>query len=341
MTGDFPDCTYDDIRGWVVQKCAAAEGFSAYLDRPTYLTIAPNDEYVSISPKETKMAEVQYTEKVVVKEKDKWCVVSADKSRRFGSYDNEADADEKLGDNLLKQKKEADEASLTGLSVGMTVDAAISILGKPTAWRKYRSIYQDETYSSDTLQYRKDDSDLFLRFSDGTLSSYDYEEGVLVYKADERIEERLDFEVKFASVDSDKQLVYGVVMEPDEIDTHGDITSANEIEKAAHYFMQESQVMGDSHIKVADATPVESYIAPVDFTLGGQEVKKGSWIMTTKIHADALWEEVKKGDYTGYSIGAYVHKRPIEEVTKVAVIVPESVSKAIVKAMELGQVKPK
>jgi len=254
------------------------------------------------------MPEVQYTEKVVVEENGKWCVISADKSRSFGSYDNEADANANL-----KQKKEGDETSLTSLSAGMTVDAAIAILGKPTAWRKYRSIYQDETYSSDTIQYRKDDSDLFLRFSNGILTSYDYEEGMLVYKSDERIEEKLDFEVKFASIEPDRQIVYGVVMEPDEVDTHGDITNAEEIEKAAHYFMQESQVMGDSHIKVAEASPVESYIAPVAFTLGGQEVKKGSWIIGTKIHDQALWEEIKKGDYTGYSIGAYVHKRPVED----------------------------
>lgn len=109
-------------------------------------------------------------------------------------------------------------------------------------------------------------------------------------------------------VDSDKRLVTGVVLEPDTVDSQGDIVSAEVIEEAAHNFLsrynQQTQlgimhsVFGKLGIEL-----VESYIAPVDFALNGVDVKKGTWIITTKILDDALWEKVKKGEITGYSVG--------------------------------------
>ncbi|MGP0577406.1 XkdF-like putative serine protease domain-containing protein [Paenibacillus peoriae] len=74
--------------------------------------------------------------------------------------------------------------------------------------------------------------------------------------------------------DDPKQLVYGVVYEPDAEDTHGDIMTADEIEKAVHGFMSnlaiaKGAVMDTQH----DFDPgvgdvVECYVAPVDFEMG-------------------------------------------------------------------------
>jgi len=106
----------------------------------------------------------------------------------------------------------------------------------------------------------------------------------------------------------EKRLVTGVVMEPGEFDAHGDITMAEEIENAAYVYMLNSQVVGDQHSEPAPAKIVESYIAPADFQIGSDEVKAGSWVMTVKVEDDEMWEAVKSGDYTGFSIGGFAQK---------------------------------
>ena len=128
---------------------------------------------------------------------------------------------------------------------------------------------------------------------------------------------KTEFEVKFASMDEDLQIVYGIALEPDETDAHGDTITQAEIEKAAHGYALTPMVVGEGHIKKAKATPVETYIAPVDFELGGQSVKKGSWVMAIKVHSKKLWKGVKDGSFTGLSIGAFVKKRPYEDKEEV------------------------
>lgn len=112
-----------------------------------------------------------------------------------------------------------------------------------------------------------------------------------------------NIEVEFAKTDEEKQLVYGVVLAPNEVDTQNDMIFPEEIEKAAHLFLQQSRVLGEDHTTVADSEVVESYITPEDTVLQDQEVKKGTWIIVSKIHSDELWKDIKDGHYTGYSIG--------------------------------------
>jgi methyl-accepting chemotaxis protein len=107
--------------------------------------------------------------------------------------------------------------------------------------------------------------------------------------------------------DGEKMLVYGVVYEPstDEelrLDSHNDYMTAEEIERAAHRFMLKAQKIDTQHDFEAGAGKVvESYIAPTDFEIGGQQVVKGSWILVTKATPE-IWESIKKGEYTGYSL---------------------------------------
>lgn len=108
--------------------------------------------------------------------------------------------------------------------------------------------------------------------------------------------------------DEEQKLVYGVVYEPGNADdtsthdTHGDFMSAESIEKAAHGFMKEARNIDKEHdFEAGVGEVVESYIAPTDFTLGEQEVKKGAWVLVTKA-SDEVWEAIKKGEYTGYSL---------------------------------------
>lgn len=120
-----------------------------------------------------------------------------------------------------------------------------------------------------------------------------------------------------ASESDEQRLVYGLVYEPGVEDAHGDTMTAPEIEKAAHGFMTHyARFEGDSgtdHLaKVGReaVTIVESFIAPVDFALGGQVFRKGSWVMAAKVWDDALWKAVKTGKFTGWSFEGWGRRMP-------------------------------
>jgi rubrerythrin len=98
--------------------------------------------------------------------------------------------------------------------------------------------------------------------------------------------------------------VTGVVLEPNTVDLQGDVISAEDIRKAMEGYMLKSQAVGRQHKEVAKAAVVECYLAPCDFMLDGRElVRKGSWVLSTKIFDEGIWKDVQSGAITGYSIG--------------------------------------
>ncbi|MFL0361437.1 XkdF-like putative serine protease domain-containing protein [Pseudobacillus sp. 179-B 2D1 NHS] len=119
--------------------------------------------------------------------------------------------------------------------------------------------------------------------------------------------------------EEEQQLVYGVVYEPDVEDSHGDYMTAPEIEKAAHGFMRDARNIDKQHdFNAGVGEVVESYIAPADFTIGEETIKKGSWVLVTKA-SDEIWEEIKKGAITGYSMAGTaetIEKQNEKPVTK-------------------------
>lgn len=101
----------------------------------------------------------------------------------------------------------------------------------------------------------------------------------------------------------DERIAVGIVYEPDETDAHGDYSTEDEIRKAAWDFMENGQALKVNHQGAPIAARVlESYIAPADFSLGNEKVKKGSWILTTRVLNDEIWSEIKIGAITGYSM---------------------------------------
>jgi DNA adenine methylase len=111
---------------------------------------------------------------------------------------------------------------------------------------------------------------------------------------------------------SDERYVLGIVLEPEVVDAQGDIYSAEEIRSAAHCFMEDFGGLGLMHrLKVNGQVKVlESFLAPTDFTAGGVEVRKGTWLLAVRVVSDALWEQVKAGDLTGFSIGGTARRCP-------------------------------
>jgi len=120
--------------------------------------------------------------------------------------------------------------------------------------------------------------------------------------------------VPICKAQSMKQIVYCVVLTPDEIDAQGDWMTAEDIEKAAHYYLMKSRVVGSRHSQKIDSTPVESYIAPQDLEFNGQFgkqiVKKGSWVLAVYVNDPVEWQKVMDGDYTGFSVGGFGQRVP-------------------------------
>ena len=107
--------------------------------------------------------------------------------------------------------------------------------------------------------------------------------------------------------DDERQVVYGVVYEPHVVDAQGDYADEDAIMDAAHSYMLGGAVVKLDHAEETDqAAVVESYIAPVDFELGGEPVRAGSWVMAVKVADAELWQRVKGGEYEGYSFGGEV-----------------------------------
>lgn len=123
---------------------------------------------------------------------------------------------------------------------------------------------------------------------------------------------RLESEVVILSKQEEQRLVTGIVLVPEEVDSQNDIYSAEEVQKASFAYMEAFQNVGLMHRKMVTGKVriVESFIAREDYTEGGQSVKKGTWVMTTRVLDDALWKAVKEGKLTGYSIGGSAVRVP-------------------------------
>jgi DNA adenine methylase len=118
----------------------------------------------------------------------------------------------------------------------------------------------------------------------------------------------------------EERYVLGIAMEPDEVDTQGDTQSAQEIRKAAFAFMEAYRGGGDAghmglmHKQIVDdkLAILESYIQKSDEDLGGEKIKAGSWVVAMRVIDDELWEQVKNGDLTGFSIGGTAAKEELD-----------------------------
>lgn len=113
-----------------------------------------------------------------------------------------------------------------------------------------------------------------------------------------------------------KQIIYGVVLEPDTKDSQGDVMTPEEIEYTAHKFLADSRVIGSEHGSEISAIPVESFIAPQDLEFddpiyGKQKVSKGSWVLAVKIKDPEEWKKVVSGDYNGFSVGGFGLRDPM------------------------------
>lgn len=110
----------------------------------------------------------------------------------------------------------------------------------------------------------------------------------------------------FPITKGDERICCGIVYEPNVEDSQGDMASAEEIKKAAYQFMEDVQLFKVNHKgKKIKVKVLESYIAPADFVVSNQQIKKGSWILVTRVLDKKVWKDIKEGRLTGYSMAGY------------------------------------
>ena len=121
-------------------------------------------------------------------------------------------------------------------------------------------------------------------------------------------------EVVTKAVDEELKQATFIVMVPEEVDAHGDVTSEAEVRKACHNFNKYSMKANLFHLVETDTFEFcESYCCPSDFVLGDKFVRKGTWLATIQSLDDSLWELIKSGEINGLSIGALASVESIEE----------------------------
>lgn len=111
---------------------------------------------------------------------------------------------------------------------------------------------------------------------------------------------------------TEERFVLGVVLEPEVEDSQGDIYSAAEIRRAAHKYMEDARNLGIMHRQLANDGMVilENFIAPVDFEMNGERVRKGTWLLGIRVKSATLWAKVRSGEFTGFSIGGSAIRTP-------------------------------
>ena len=119
---------------------------------------------------------------------------------------------------------------------------------------------------------------------------------------------------RIVKTDTDHHFVTGIVYEPMTEDAHGNYMTEEEITKAAYWYAKNNGSVDLQHSfqTLEKAEVVESWVAKADFELGGETVKKGTWLMTVEVTDEEVWDAIQKEEITGFSMGG-VGKYDTEE----------------------------
>lgn len=135
---------------------------------------------------------------------------------------------------------------------------------------------------------------------------------------------------KIIKSEDEKQITYGVVICPHQIDSHNHYMSPKEVENAAHEYIIKSRVIGDQHTKLSTSQVVESYLFPYpnkDEYLKAlenkphkcfrqkqneEEIHSGDWILAVK-HDKDTWNKIQEGERQAYSPGILAYKSDLSE----------------------------
>lgn len=120
--------------------------------------------------------------------------------------------------------------------------------------------------------------------------------------------------VQLVKQDSKKGIVYGIVYEPDKVDTQGDIASAEEIEKAAYAFMKARNTLNVD--KQHDFNNVDAYVAESWIIKANDPVfpdAVGAWAVAIKVEDTELKQAIEKGDIAALSMAGDAKTEALSE----------------------------
>lgn len=152
---------------------------------------------------------------------------------------------------------------------------------------------------------------------------------------------------RILKADADSHFVTGIVYEPMVEDSQGNYMTEEEITKAAYWFAKNGNQVDLQHCfeQCDGVTVVESYVAKCDMEIEGEDIKKGTWIMTMEVSNADVWGAIQKGDITGFSMGGTgVYSEEDVELTIEKQEEPKGLFQRLAKAMgfdvvEKGAVK--
>lgn len=216
----------------------------------------------------------------VVFNKDQWNVTSARKWLRENDFVSDGKVDEPEGGNTLRFRQfNPDKCAGDFVVLSQNLPKGVQL----TSCRLRRGVEKQIT------------------FVEAELTDVPPREAFKVFAPIVHHEES---EVMVKGKTEKRRLIYGIVYEPYVVDAQGDWTDEMAIEVACHRWLLDSRSMKLMHRFNTDKVkPVESYIAPQDIKLGRATVKKGAWILVSKVFDDAIWAKVERREFTGYSLG--------------------------------------
>ena len=122
--------------------------------------------------------------------------------------------------------------------------------------------------------------------------------------------------IQIMKIDDDKQIVYGIVYSPNEVDTDGDFASAEAIEKIAYKFMKNAHTPNVDQQHDFDSD--EGFVAESWLTKSGDPLfsadPAGSWAVGIKVENEDTWALVKSGEIKGLSMAGTAIAQPVEKV---------------------------
>ena len=118
------------------------------------------------------------------------------------------------------------------------------------------------------------------------------------------------WEIPIRKFDEEKGIVYGIVYAPDDVDTQGEYTTAEEIEKAAYRFMRNLNLHNVD--KQHSFSPEGAYVAESWIVRKGDPLfpneKEGAWAVGIKLEDEELRDQVKKGELKALSMAGKADK---------------------------------
>lgn len=114
--------------------------------------------------------------------------------------------------------------------------------------------------------------------------------------------------VPIMKTNKERKTITGVVLEPDTVDAQKDTIPADVILDAAEDFLANINVETTLGLMHKDMNPplqlVQSFVvSDSDITINSVIVLRGSWVITVRVNDDDIWQQIKDGKLTGFSIG--------------------------------------